>query len=52
MRTLLSGPCPEGPASLTWDGRDPQGRRLAAGVYLIRLRAAGEEASAKAHLLR
>ena len=52
VRTLLAGPRPEGPASLTWDGRDPQGRRLAAGVYLIRLRAAGEEASAKAHLLR
>jgi hypothetical protein len=29
------------PTTVTWDGRDDAGRRLAAGVYAVRLRAAG-----------
>jgi hypothetical protein len=37
---------------LTWDGRDENGRRVASGVYLVRLRTADGQASAKCVLMR
>ncbi len=37
VRTLFSGSAPAGRTSLPWDGRDRQGRPLAAGTYLVRL---------------
>lgn len=46
MRTLFDGALP---ATLdpTWDGRDARGRSVAAGVYFLRLTAAGEERVAR-----
>ena len=37
MRQLWTGPLPAGEGELTWDGRDGQGRPVAAGVYMYRL---------------
>lgn len=37
MRHVWTGPLPAGEHQLTWDGRDAQGRPVAAGVYLYRL---------------
>lgn len=46
VRTLLSGtPFAAGRHRIAWDGRDRAGREVPAGVYLIRLRAAGNERS-------
>ncbi|MFN8588803.1 MAG: FlgD immunoglobulin-like domain containing protein [Candidatus Eisenbacteria bacterium] len=45
--TLLRGVQGAGPHDVAWDGRDGEGRRCAAGVYLARLRAAGFEGSLK-----
>jgi parallel beta helix pectate lyase-like protein/dockerin type I repeat protein len=39
VRVLLDGAVPTGVRSLTWDLRDQHGRRVRAGVYLIRARA-------------
>ncbi len=41
VATLVDGPVAAGDHELTWDGRDEAGRRLAAGMYLARLDAAG-----------
>jgi len=38
VRTLAAGPQRAGEHALRWDGRDEQGRMVASGVYLIRLR--------------
>ncbi len=35
--TLLDGPAAAGRHDLTWTGRDDAGRRVAAGVYVLRL---------------
>jgi hypothetical protein len=37
---------------LTWDGRDSSGREVAAGVYFVRLEAAGVNETKKITLLR
>jgi hypothetical protein len=37
LRRLLEGPFAEGSHALHWDGRDETGRRVAAGVYFLRL---------------
>ena len=37
MRQVWTGPLPAGEHQLTWDGRDAQGRPVAAGVYVYRL---------------
>ena len=37
VRTLRSGHATAGVHRATWDGRDDAGRRLASGVYLLRL---------------
>ncbi len=49
---LFAGPREAGSASFRWDGRDGKGRRLASGVYLVRLRGECAAVSAKALLLR
>ena len=41
VRTLLSGPVEAGEHSLTWSGRDANGRAVASGVYLLRLESEG-----------
>ena len=37
IRHVWTGPLPAGEHELTWDGRDAQGRSVAAGVYVYRL---------------
>jgi len=37
VRRLLEGPHPAGDYSLTWDGRDEEGREVPGGVYLTRV---------------
>jgi hypothetical protein len=44
VRVLASGPRPAGGASVAWDLRDDAGARVAPGVYVVRARAAGNEA--------
>ena len=39
VRALSAGPNTPGTHTVTWDGRDEQGRNLNAGVYLVRLNA-------------
>ena len=42
IRTLASGPRVAGDHQAVWSGRDDQGRRVASGVYLVRLVVDGE----------
>jgi hypothetical protein len=37
LRTLARGPCPAGPHTARWDGRDESGKDVAPGVYYCRL---------------
>jgi len=41
VRTLARGAYPAGRHAVAWDGRDDNGRRTAAGVYLVRMASAG-----------
>lgn len=41
MRTLASGEHAAGRDRVTWDGRDERGQIAPAGVYIVRLEAAG-----------
>lgn len=43
VRALLAGERVEAAGSVTWDGRDDAGRRLASGLYLARLSGSGVE---------
>ena len=43
VRMLAAGPRPAGSSSVEWDLRDDSGRRLAAGLYLVRAQAGGRE---------
>jgi len=52
LARLVAGTREAGSASLRWDGRDDRGRRLASGLYLVRLRGERAEVTAKALLLR
>ncbi len=45
VRDLVDAPMDKGPHAVSWDGRDSQGRRVASGVYLVRLTAGGETVS-------
>lgn len=51
VRTLLDGAVAAGEHRLDWDGRDASGGRAVAGVYWIRLEAAGSSRSSKILLL-
>ncbi len=50
--TLAQGRREAGTYSLTWDGRDDDGRDLASGVYLYRLQAGSQVETRKLLLLR
>lgn len=50
VRTLVSGAFEPGQYKVRWDGRDQLGRRLAAGVYFVHLRA-DETATARVVLV-
>ena len=52
VRTLVDGPCAAGTHPAHWDGRDAAGVPAAAGIYFLRLEAAGETKSGKLALLR
>jgi hypothetical protein len=52
VRTLAEGRTPAGRLTLTWDGRDAHGRRLADGLYLIRVRAGGLRETRSVLLMR
>lgn len=52
VRSLARPAAGAGEQLLVWDGRDGAGEAVQAGVYLYRLRAAGQEASGKLVVLR
>lgn len=52
VRCLVAERLPAGECSLQWDGRDAAGRRVASGVYLLRLSAGRETRSARVVILR
>lgn len=47
VRTIESRVFPAGDHSVAWDGADPTGRRIPAGLYVIRMRAGSLEARRK-----
>jgi hypothetical protein len=51
VRTLLRGTQAAGTLSIGWDGRDDNGMRQAAGVYLVRMEAAGARESRLVRLI-
>ena len=52
VRTLHDGRLAAGAHDLDWDGRDASGRRVAAGLYLVRAEYEGRLLSGKTMLLR
>jgi len=52
VRTLLSGPQEPGEYRLSWDGRDDDGRDVAAGVYYVHLIAAAKRDTRPVVLVR
>jgi hypothetical protein len=52
VRTLVDGPQPAGQKSVTWNGRDNQGRGVASGIYFYRLQASGYEKTLKMVLVQ
>lgn len=50
VRVLTSGSAGAGDHTLRWDGKDDQGRELAAGIYLIKLQAGKHSSIVKAVL--
>ncbi|MDE2810314.1 MAG: T9SS type A sorting domain-containing protein, partial [Gemmatimonadota bacterium] len=47
LRRVWTGPLAAGEHRLTWDGRDAQGRPVAAGVYVHRLQVDGQTRTRK-----
>lgn len=52
VRRLWDGRLDAGPWSGMWDGRDDDGRAVAAGIYLVRVRVAGAAAATRVALVR
>jgi len=52
VRALFQGPMEAGFHRVVWDGRDDRGRKLCAGVYLLRLMSGGVSRTGRALLLR
>jgi hypothetical protein len=52
VRVLTDGEQTAGAHTATWDGRDAAGRRVANGVYLVRLRSADASATRRVSVLR
>lgn len=52
VRRLADGARPAGAQSVRWDGRDDNDRPVPSGIYLYRLRAAGEEIVRRMSLVR
>ena len=52
VTTLAEGVYPEGMFAVAWDGRDDRGQDVASGVYLCRLRLAGQTLAHSVTLVR
>lgn len=52
VATVFKGRLPEGSQTLVWRGRTDDGQDVAAGTYLVRLRAGGVTVTSKATLVR
>jgi hypothetical protein len=52
VKTLVSRTMPAGASSVAWNGDDDSGTRVAAGVYFVKMNAAGLEKSTKLILLK
>jgi hypothetical protein len=52
VRRLVAGRLPAGERTLPWDGRDESGRRVAAGLYLLRLSTGAEVRTSRLVMLR
>ena len=52
VRQLAAAVLPPGEHSFSWDRRDGRGRRAAAGTYLLRLIAGGEQLTRKIVVVR
>ncbi|MCA9759708.1 MAG: hypothetical protein KDA27_28180 [Candidatus Eisenbacteria bacterium] len=52
IRTLVDGPVASGPHQVWWDGRDDASRRVAAGVYFVRLAGSGKLEEGRIVLLK
>jgi hypothetical protein len=52
IRELREGRQPAGVHSMHWNGQDDSGRRVASGVYLVRLESNGQTATGKLLLVR
>lgn len=52
VRTLVQGNVPAGSYEIDWRGRDDGGRRVASGVYLVRLRQADRVAIQRVTMLK
>ena len=52
IQTVLDGPQTAGQQTVTWNGRDSQGRSVASGVYFYRLQAPGYEKTLKMVLVQ
>jgi hypothetical protein len=52
VRTLADGDRPAGVHRVSWDGRDARGRALPAGIYFVKLDAAGIERTSRIIKLR
>jgi hypothetical protein len=50
--TLLDAARPAGPGEVRWTGHDGNGQRVAAGVYFVRVQAAGEAQTRRLVLVR
>ena len=52
VATLVEGTRPAGTYQTVWDGRDAQGQAVSSGTYIVRLDAAGQQATRKMILIQ
>jgi hypothetical protein len=52
VRSLMSGFVGSGVQTVSWDGRDSEGRQVASGVFFVRLEAAGQGLTRKVVIAR
>ena len=52
VATLVEGTRPAGTYQTAWDGRDAQGQAVSSGAYIVRLDAAGQQATRKMLLVQ
>ena len=52
VATLVEGTRPAGTYQIAWDGCDAQGQAVSSGAYIVRLDAAGQQATRKMILIQ